>query len=243
MAGVYDNCAQCGAPMNHPPGKGKARKYCGKDCSVAANAERKAAKVYAKCSVDGCCSPADRVGAGLCEAHYMRVRRHGSTHKLSPAHEGNLVHSGGYILKAAPGNPRALGGYRAYEHRLVFTKHHGEGPFTCHWCGTKVTWDDMHVDHLNDNRSDNDINNLVSSCPTCNQSRGRWKMLRTVREKNGVEIRGEVRTMNEWSAIAGISRSAIQSRIKRGWSIEWAVFEPRGNAGPKRTNMGRGINL
>jgi hypothetical protein len=56
----------------------------------------------------------------------------------------------------------------------------------------------------------------------------------TVRERNGVTINGRKKTLNEWAAEAGISRSSIISRLKAGWPIERAVFEPRGKFGPKR---------
>lgn len=235
MAGIYDTCAQCGAPMVHLPGRGKARKYCGDACQKVANEAMASARVFAPCSVDGCGAKATRVGHGMCEKHYIRQYRNGTTDYIGGAIPGNLIHTGGYVLAPAPGHPRALGGYRAYEHRVVFYDAHGEGPFNCHWCGCIVTWDGMHVDHVDAGRDHNAPDNLVASCPPCNKHRGHEAIRQTMRARYGLTINGKTMTLNEWSAHAGISRSSIVARIKSGWDIERAVFEPRGKFGPKRS--------
>lgn len=185
------------------------------------------------CCIDGCGKQATRVGARMCEMHYTRQRRNGTTDYVGGTIPGNLTHSNGYQLAAAPEHPRALGGYRAYEHRVVFTDAHGEGPFKCHWCGVTVTWDDMHVDHLDDDRANNDKRNLVASCPRCNQARGVEKMKATYRQRNGVTHEGVTRTLQEWADHIGISRPSLLHRIKTGWPMSRALTGGRGKAGPK----------
>lgn len=233
MAGIYDTCAECGVSMTHPAGRGKARKYCSDECQVKAAAKREAVRNLAQCCVDGCDKPATRVGAKMCERHYVRQHRNGTTKYVGNVIPGNRKHSGGYVLQAAPGHPRALGGYRAYQHRVVFTDKHGEGPFNCHWCDAVVTWSDMHVDHVDSDPTNNAIENLVASCADCNQRRGHEKIRATMRARYGITIDGETRTLNEWAAKAGISRSSIVARLKAGWEPKRAVFEPRGKFGPK----------
>ena len=210
--------------MAHASGRGKATKYCGNVCQKTAGSLRLATRQLLACSADGCAAPATRIGHGLCEAHYMRQRRYGDLDKHPKTIPGPIAHSHGYVLTEAPGHPRSLGAHRAYEHRVVYFDEHGNGPFSCHWCGCRVTWDDMHVDHLDDSKTNNQIGNLVASCPKCNQRRGRWKIVRAWRATSGVTINGETLTLNEWSARSGISRSAILSRIKKGWALESAVF-------------------
>ena len=234
MTGIYDTCAVCGNAITHQPGRGKARKYCGEACQDKANKTRLDNRAFAQCSVEGCSNDAVRVGHQMCERHYMRARRNGTTEFVGNVIPGDLPHTGGYLMQAAPGHPRALGGYRAYQHRVVFTEAHGEGPFNCHWCGVVVTWSDMHVDHLDADKQNNDINNLVASCPVCNQQRGHERMMTTLRANTGVAILGATKTLNEWAAQYGITRASIVSRIKAGWSVERAVTEPKGKTGPAR---------
>jgi hypothetical protein len=52
----------------------------------------------------------------------------------------------------------------------------GPGPHACHWrCGrTDLDWGGIrgtHVDHVNGDPSDNQRENLVPSCQSCNKSR------------------------------------------------------------------------
>ncbi|KZY53136.1 hypothetical protein A3734_16805 [Sulfitobacter sp. HI0054] len=114
------------------------------------------------------------------------MRRNGHVQlklEVSPPKE-EIDHSHGYILEYAPGHWHALrtGNSRVYQHRRVYFDEYGEGPFDCHWCGTCVTWDDMHVDHVNAVKDDNRLENLVASCAECNQKRGKEKMRNTARE-------------------------------------------------------------
>lgn len=233
MNAKYDTCAHCNVAMTHASGRGKATKYCGAECLSQARATRSASRVLLTCTVDGCAKLANRVGMGLCESHYMRLRRNDTTELVGCAIPGDLQHSAGYVLKAAPGHPRAIGGYRAYEHRVVFSDAHGEGPFNCHWCQKQVTWSDMHVDHVDADPSNNAIENLVASCPPCNVKRGHRQGMVEWREKVGIELNGVKRTLNEWAALYGINRVSIVARIKRGWSAEDAITRRRGNRGPK----------
>lgn len=188
------------------------------------------------CIVDGCENPVRSGGSQYCEKHYYRIRRNGTTDTVKRLHQ--TVHSNGYILIPAKGHPLTVRhtGALEYEHRIVYYNEHGEGPFKCHWCGKTVTWDDMHVDHLNAKRDDNRIENLVASCPLCNQHRGIDKMRHTMRNKRAtwIEYNGERKTAKEWADKIGITREALLDRIKQGWLIDRALTEPRGVTGPKR---------
>lgn len=233
MTGTYDTCNVCHAPIESLPGRGRAHKYCSDGCKDIAAEARKKSKQLKTCSVHQCGKPATRVGVQMCEKHYVRQYRNGTTEYVGGAKPGNLRHSGGYLLKPAVGHPRALGGYRAYQHRVVFTDKHGEGPFSCHWCHIPVTWDDMHVDHVDSDPTNNAIDNLVASCAHCNQRRGHEKIRMTMRERYGITINGRTHTLNEWAAQVGISRSSICLRLKAGWEPERAVMQPRGKFGPR----------
>lgn len=191
-----------------------------------------------KCKVDGCDMVANRTGAEMCEKHYMRQRRNGSTKTQYERAEEFFEQSGGYLLVKAKGHPRSIDGRRAYAHRVAFSDANGEGPFKCHWCGVTVTWADMHVDHLDDDKHNNDPRNLVASCPVCNQQRGHHKQVATNRAKTGLTYGGETLTLNEWAAKIGVSRQSLIYRLKAGWPLERALTEGRGVTGPRREVQG-----
>lgn len=198
---------------------------------------------YRECTVDGCDRDATRVSWGLCEKHHARVRRHGSTDRLDTFKPGAREHDGGgYLLDYAPDHPLRVGASpRVYQHRIVYFDHHGEGPFSCYHCGSKQTWDTMHVDHLDDNPKNNEISNLVCSCPICNQRRGIWKIKRTMQENSGwmIEYKGERLHVSEWADRLGITSESLKNRIKN-WPMDRAMTEPRGKTGPRANNRRAG---
>lgn len=212
------------------------RKYGSFDLPV------RAPKPWAICTIEGCGKPARTRGANLCDMHYCRRWRNekdGNDRGFDLwKPEENIGHSHGYLLRYCPDHPLRQGksGPREYEHRVVFYDEHGTGPFSCHWCGTTVTWDDMHVDHVNGDKQDNDLRNLVSSCALCNQWRGREKMIKTTRERRATKytFQGVTKTAAEWAEDLGIDRRSLKARIKAGWPIERALTEKRGPTGPGR---------
>lgn len=182
------------------------------------------------CTVDGCSKPPRRLSAMYCEMHYMRFYRNKTLEKINTAKQ--KFHSHGYVLIPASGHPLATNSY-VYEHRAVYYDHYGKGPFNCYWCGSQVTWADLHIDHLDDDKKNNAIENLVASCPICNQKRGRHKIQETWKKKTGLEAFGKTLTLNQWSELIGISRNSIIERLKKGMTIEEALSKPRGKTGPK----------
>lgn len=194
---------------------------------------------YETCIADGCQREATRVSHRLCEMHHARKRRSGGV-ELTPLTDGKPIeHTAGYVLIYAPDHPLRVGNSpRVYEHRIVYYTEHGEGPFACYHCGASVDWSFMHVDHLDDDVKNNATDNLVASCPGCNQARGRWKMAKTARRGGRLYSYGG-RTMcsSEWAELLGISRPAFMYRMKN-WDTERAFNEPRGRFGPPQKPQG-----
>lgn len=189
------------------------------------------------CQVEGCHRKRRSMSGLYCEAHYYRLRRTGQIElRPKPAPKAALQHSGGYLRLHAPDHPLAQrrGDRYEYHHRVVFYDAHGEGPFRCHVCAAPVGWGAMHVDHLNDDPADNRIENLAAACPTCNQWRGRQKMVATMRDRRGVwlEHQGHKATLGDWANRLGISRSALRFRLEAGWSLSDALSKGRGRSGP-----------
>ena len=193
---------------------------------------RKSAVTKKYCAIEGCSKPARQ--RGYCGMHYLRMYRTGSFELVKPVEFRE--HSGGYLLEYAPDHPLTTKGQqRVYAHRKAMYDSRGSGPFPCHWCARTVTWETLHVDHLDDNKRNNEPDNLVPSCAVCNQQRGHHKQAKKVREK-GVLITAFGRTMcrSEWAREIGISVPTLAARISGGWPLERALTEPRGATGPKR---------
>lgn len=229
-------CKECGVVFSYQIKRGTDRRYCSPQCVKKTKKKRFKKKIeektYSECSVDGCCNQATRVKHGLCEMHFYRLRRTGglSLRKL----QYRVQSKRGYIRIREPDHPLADANNTVYEHRFVYHQHHGEGPFLCHWCGKIVTWFDMDVDHLDDDKSNNSPENLVASCPKCNRLRGQWKMI-AQRRASGLQItlHGKTMCLSEWARKIGISASALKYRIESGWSTEDALTKPKGVTGPK----------
>ena len=77
------------------------------------------------------------------------------------------------------GHPLANSRGEVYEHRLVLFESIGPGQHPCHWCSVLVSWDLTYpasidalvVDHLDDDKLNNDPTNLAPSCNPCNGGR------------------------------------------------------------------------
>lgn len=97
------------------------------------------------CSVYGCWRLPIR--KALCGRHYHRMRRHGdpSGGRPSPSGTGYVWH--GYKMLSVRGRKVA-------EHRLVMERH----------VGRKLLWNE-HVHHVNENKLDNRLENLVITDP------------------------------------------------------------------------------
>lgn len=232
-------CSVCGSGFTYVVrGRGSKPNVCSDECR-AEGRRRAVAKQRAgagMCLILECSNAAQNKASGLCPKHYARLRRTGETELRRRPIKGGLVQKSGYVLAYVPGHPLAIraGSNHVREHRVVFYDRHGEGPFCCHWCGRPVTWRTMHVDHVNADRGDNRIENLVASCPRCNQARGLAKLTRAARRLWGkpIEWNGQSRTLSEWSDVIGISRSALQWRIDHGWDLDRVFTTPRGKQGP-----------
>lgn len=229
----------CGKIFKYRVGIGLDRVYCSDRCLKHFGKIRteKQKESLLECSTLGCQNLANRKGAGLCEACYMRLRRNGSVF-FKRSKKYRLRHSGGYYLVNEPNHYLADKSGYVYEHRFVFYNNHGNGPFECYHCGKEITWDRMHIDHLDDDKTNNKIDNLVPSCPVCNQYRGRPKMIKTKRA-NGkqIEYKGVSKTAGEWATELGLSRSAFASRVLK-WGVELAIETPKINTGPRPRGKG-----
>jgi hypothetical protein len=85
----------------------------------------------------------------------------------------------GYRIIRCAGHAVAASNGSALEHRVVLFDALGEGPHACHWCGRPLNWlkgsaAGLQVDHVDGDRQNNSLENLVPACIGCN-SRRSWK--------------------------------------------------------------------
>lgn len=128
------------------------------------------------CSIKGCVRLARSGRSRTCEVHCYRYRRTGKFD--DPVYGKWTLASHGYLVRMDPSHPIAsVTGY-LYQHRAVLYDHIGPGCHRCHWCDTEVEWMKRHdpralnVDHVDADKLNNDLSNLVPSCRRCNSTRG-----------------------------------------------------------------------
>lgn len=139
---------------------------------------------WATCTVDGCDTKSRTVGGALCEKHYYRKYKTGDLSDPVIQRGRNWFQSAGYVCTYAPLHHLAGKTGAVYLHRAVLFDKIGGGSHQCHWCKDDIEWSvkgsrKLVVDHLDNNKQNNDEGNLVPSCHSCNTSRGlfaNWAM-------------------------------------------------------------------
>lgn len=169
-------CIICSQAFTYSVGRGSdGRKTCSVPCKrklITITWEARKARAP-KCNTDGCNNKCARPSYGLCEACYMRLWRNGTVETISKKGRSTYRrHEGGYVMVNKPDHPLSTSNGYVSEHRMVMYDHHGKGPHPCYWCGKVLEWKRICIDHLNEKKDDNRLDNLVLSCRRCNEARG-----------------------------------------------------------------------
>jgi hypothetical protein len=183
-----------------------------------------------QCKVEGCEREADYKAAQLCQMHYFRQWRYGTTDtvrrgKAKPRQENPQ----GYQWVYLPGHPLChKNGRYVAEHRAVLFEAIGPGSMKCDLCGCDLTWDTCKVDHIDCDVRNNARENLRPTCNTCNTQRGVGPAADWLRT-HAIEFAGEVKTAHEWSRDqrVQVASHTILGRIRKGMSPEQALFAPK----------------
>jgi 5-methylcytosine-specific restriction endonuclease McrA len=167
-------CFVCKDEFSYSVGKGTDRKHCSDKCRYAHRLElrRQRLPYLAQCKGIRCTGKATRLAAGLCERCYCYTRRTGLPPEVHPRKYKRCKTKAGYIKIWKPGHPLVDGSRLVFEHRVVAYDAFGPGEQLCFWCGTALPWARVVVDHLNEKKDDNRIENLVIACNKCNRARG-----------------------------------------------------------------------
>lgn len=176
------------------------------------------------CSAKDCHREAIYKTKQLCQKHYFRLWRFGTTELSKPEYgrDGNkFSHSNGYVLVRDKNHPLSNSAGIVYEHRAVAYAKYGEDLPPCEFCGKPSDWHSRstHIDHIDSNRKNNSRENLRVLCNRCNTRRGTHVLF--------ITIDGVSKTAGEWARSVGIATEAtIRSRKKNGWSDYGSVYFP-----------------
>jgi len=167
-------CLQCVQPFTYQAGRGRDRRICSPKCDK--KRRRALEKAQPKCIVPDCKNP-KAYRSGLCNTCYYRLQRTGTLARRTPRHR--TIGTNGYVRISHSAHPLATSEGWVYEHRLVLYDAIGEGPHNCHWCKTPVLWikglcrkGSLVPDHLDGDKTNNTLSNLVPACNPCNSNRG-----------------------------------------------------------------------
>lgn len=159
----------------------------------------------------------------MCDRHYKRWRERGDAGQAALERRANgegTTHTDGYWRLYLPDHQLADSTGTVLRHRLVlFEKLNGQDA-DCHWCGTPIAWGStLLTDHLDFDRGNDDPDNLVPVCLSCNSSRQMTRG-RKLEEGQIETIRSLVsggRTKKSVAAMFSVS-DVMVGRIVRGES-------------------------
>jgi hypothetical protein len=122
------------------------------------------------CSIDGCNKRMMYPTAGLCQMHWTRLQRNGTTDRQTTSVRRSTDR--GYILVKLADHPLADQHGWVYEHRAVAYDACDGVPGECGWCLLPLRdWTETHIDHIDFARHHNDPSNLMRTCAPCNRRR------------------------------------------------------------------------
>lgn len=166
-------CPTCENPFSYEIGKGRDRKHCSDKCRTNHKVIRERFRYQQRevCKASGCDNKTRSKGADYCEMCYGRIRRTGNLNAPPPPRY-RIETKDGYVLLQRPGHPIANHAGYIPEHRMLMYDRLGAGDHSCHWCGKVLEWKKICIDHIDNDRKNNNLTNLVVSCNHCNRIRG-----------------------------------------------------------------------
>jgi len=116
-------------------------------------------------------------------------------------------------------------------------------------CGIEINWKTLHIDHIDNDKRNNDLKNLRPTCRTCNVYRAHTP---TTQGKVFIEIDGRKLTPTAWSRQDGVKAShvTIRRRYLSGMSAYDSVYgvkkthiDKKSKANTCKTDEMRGIQI
>ena len=168
-------CIECGHVFSYEIKRGSDRHLCSDFCRT----KRRHAKALQRpmCVMAGCRNLRGGHRSGLCDSCETRLRRTGTLAKRVWKYRSMTSH--GYVRVQDKTHELAGKHGGIYEHRKVLFDAIGHGPHQCYWCQAPISWvvgrcikGALVPDHLDGDKSNNALSNLVAACNRCNATRG-----------------------------------------------------------------------
>lgn len=177
-----------------------------------------------KCKIDGCCNHIMYKKDNVCQKHYFRKMRYG-TYELTSVRKYRIQNPAGYQKLYEPLHELSNKDGYVYEHRMVYFDS-GKQVDNCEICGTNIDWKTLHIDHIDKDVTNNNINNLRPTCRNCNTFRDLNTDLLSSKK---IECRGLFLTLAQWARRDDVKVSAntIKFRLSKGISAEESIFGER----------------
>lgn len=178
------------------------------------------------CKVAGCNSESMYKKQDVCQMHYFRYMRSG-TYETTRKRKSRIQNSAGYILVFEPDHFLSQKNGYVYEHRANAFLKYGHSLPDCELCGVPCDWKvyTTHIDHIDEDVTNNHPSNLRPLCNGCNSNRSRPAAIE-YKGRYSIEFDGDEKTPAEWSRDPRVmvSGSTIINRKKSGFSDHEALF-------------------
>lgn len=195
-----------------------------------------------KCKIDGCDRECMYQAQQVCQKHYFRFMRYGTYDLTMKPRKKKRDHSAGYVCIFMPEHPLANSRGDVYEHRVVLYEKYGEKIPPCEICGALTTWSsrNTHVDHINEIKNDNRVDNLRILCNSCNVRRANKPENYINKPHTHTFTVGDLSlTATQWARVDGVkvSGSTIVNRRKRGFcDYDCIYMEKKTHNGNKKSS-------
>lgn len=175
-----------------------------------------------KCKIDGCGRESMYKEKQLCQMHYFRIMRNGNTDLKVITRKYRSQNPAGYQRLFEPTHALAnVDGY-VYEHRFIVFNKYGHDLPDCEICGKPTDWSTCHIDHKDEDVTNNNIDNIRPVCRGCNTGRTERSTIKKF------DFMGDKYSVTELSKIKGVTvgRHMLKMRLDRGMTVKDALFTP-----------------
>jgi hypothetical protein len=185
-------------------------------------------EVYVKCKIEGCNRVVRYKGKQLCQMHYFRIMRNGFSDLLPKVRKYRIQNPAGYQKIYEPKHRLANSDGYVYEHRFMVFERYGECLPRCEICGKPTCWETCHIDHIDNDVTNNALGNLRPLCRGCNTFRN-YPEQHTISGRHGIAYGGLTMTAAEWARQPGVNvcRATILNRLAQGMGMHEALHAPK----------------